>query len=773
MLIIIAILTLASVGGILFTVFGGKINSDLFVYIPEDSETIKGLAFMEETFGIKGDAMMVVEGDLNDPELESIVKEVKSLEGVSQFMWYGDIKDAEKMLDGINSGDDFISNAIKNLLGGELKYDVTEVAAFLRQPVNPDEPDGKYSYVMLGMLDYSASTAEARGLLSDIKAMFSETGREVVATGMTNTSEQIFSGTLAEVPFYLLFALIAVIIILIVTTDSFIDPVVLLITLGVSIIVSMGTNFIYKDISIISFALASVLQLAVTMDYAIFFLHIYKEKRENDMGLADAAAEATSEVTSSILASCLTTVGGFLALFFMQFTLGADLGKVLVKAVITSLVCVIILQPTLTVVADRLTRKYRHRKLNLSFKRTATAVVKGRKVLVGIAAFAILPVFILQNFVDYSYFQIFPMPDEPTKHELVANELYNQMIICVPIIPKEGKTHKDFIAEIRQDEKIGSVISAFSIMDVDPNTVDLLLKNPAISSIAGDYIGSFFGEATDASGNKVNYTMYTLTILGGSEDMESRETYNRASRIASEYFDGCYTMGMLTGVTDMAAITPTDFLIVSGVSIAIILAVLMLLLMNVKQSLMLVALIEFGIWFNLAINVFLGSPLNFMVYILISSVQLGCTVDYAILMSTRYRESYVKLLGDKKAAATDAAKRSMFAITISASIIISVCMAVYFVSANMIVKQMTGLLARGGLISYLLVMIVLPGLLSYTAPTVTPSLKKRYGEIKKADDCAKLNAVPAAVTGVVRAELCSENGKVTVLQNADLYDKIK
>ncbi len=724
-IIVTVLMLIASVAMLIATVLGGKINGDLMGYINEDSNTSQGISFLFDTFNIKGDALMVVTGEKDDPELEATIKELKQKDGVAQMIWVGDMETGKNMLDTLAAGNSLIESFLGK--GFELNYNFDDVINYLKQPADPDDPDGLYNYVLLGMIDYPPSTNEALDLLGEIRSTFEEQGRIVEMTGMTALSDSVLNGVMSELPYYILFALLAVIFILVVTSDSFIDPIVLLTTLGVSIIISMGTNYLFEDVSIITFALSSILQLAVTMDYAIFFLHVYKQKRKDGFDASGAVAEAAPNVWSSIIASCLTTVGGFAALYCMQFTLGADLAKVLIKAVLISLLSVMVLQPVLMIVLDKVTQKTSHKALYLKFRLTSNFVVNKRSIFLALAAILIIPSFLLQGTTDYSYFQIFEAPEEPTTQQVLSSELYNQLMCAVPIVPKDGKDPQDFLDEIEQIEQVKMSISIYSIVDIDPKLVQTLVRNYGDTDIIKEYVGNFFGTTVDEEGVTQYYTMYTFVIAGADESNASMEVYHQISDKIAEYYDDYYTMGILTGVDDMKAITPTDFRNVTLVSVAIIFAVLLLLLLNIKESILTVLLIELGIWLNMALNVVTGASTNFMVYIILSSVQLGCTVDYAILLCTRYKEEYINTLGDKKQAAKNAASKSMFSITTSASIIASVCLVCMIVSKNTIVKEMTGLLARGALISYLLVMLVLPGILSYIKPTLLPKERKLYG----------------------------------------------
>ncbi len=786
MLMLFVVLLILSIVGVVMIVVDGKLNSDLMSYISDDMNTAIGLDFLEETFNIKGDMMLVVSGDGSEEDeklLRETINSVRGKDGVSQLIWVGDMQDAEKALDGIRDllkggdgslGDKILSDSVKAFLEKvitdldipitvddikNLGYDFSDAIAYLKQPDTDNE--GGYNYVLLGMLDYAPSTDEAMDLLTETKELFASQGRIVESTGMTSIANDLFTGILSELPYYVVFAVIAVILILVVTTDSFLDPIILIVTLGVSIVISLGSCWFFDDLSIVSFALSSVLQLAVTMDYAIFFLHVYKQKRAEGLSSRDAVIEAAPNVWSSVIASCLTTAGGFAALYFMRFTLGADIGRVLIKAVLISLVSVVVLQPVLMIISDKASAKCTHPSLSFGFPRLSDFVVKHRKALVTIAVIILIPAFILQNLIDYSYFKVFDDPEQPTSQQVLTSELYNQLMCAVPIVPKEGDVD-DFVYDAEEvlGDDLRLQLSIFAILDIDENTllelapkIESLLENTdafkelipdgvdmnkmmASLGLPSDFssegltssLGNFIGKSYKEDGSVEYYTMFTFIIGGADESEHSLGIYKDLTEVIDSYYDDAYSMGMLTGVDDMKTTTPGDFLKVTLASVAIILAVMLLLLRNVRQSVLTVLLIELGIFVNLAISVLIGETINFMAYILLSSIQLGCTVDYAILLCTRYREYYIKYLGDRKSAVTEACRKSFFSVLTSCSIIVSVCLIVAIVSANNIVRQITLLLARGGFISFVLVVFVLPGILYYTRPTVFGSRGRRIKE---------------------------------------------
>ncbi len=700
--IITCILVLASIVGTVFTVIGGKINSNMLEYLPEQSKSAEGIAFLKENFAVEGDAFVVVEGCEGDTELAaSVSKMKKNIKGISQFVWYNDIVSIENLLE------------LTPSLRDSMNLSTSELKNYLRQPnFNGQGQIISYNYVLLILFNYSPSTFEAFNVHKQIRTELQENlNRAVAISGMTALADTVMSQTMKEIPFYFIFSVIAVMIILLLATDSFVDPIVLIITMAVSILINMGTNYFFKDISIISFAASGIIQLGLTMDYAIFLLHAYKEDRLL-FSPAEAAKKALPRTIISVVASGLTTAGGFAALYFMQFKVGADLANIIIKGVFMSLITVLVLQPCLMVVFDKANKRTEHKKLNLNFSKIVSGTLKARHIIAIVAILLVVPAFIGQDNVKFSYLKIFQEQEETTSQQILAEKLANQIIIAVPLKPSQG-SHKEFIDSLYEEEKISNVLGAYTFLDMEIEDLKNIISNPLFAKLPA--MKMLFSEVEDNY-----YTLYLATIEGDTEDEAAFLTYHSLMDKLNYYFDESYPLGMLTGVGDMANVTPGDFLRVTLISAAIIFLIMAILLKSALKSAIMVVLIELAIWINISINTLLGIPINFMIYIIISSVQLGCMVDYAILLTTRFSEALNKY-EDTHTAIKKAASSAFPSIATSAAIIMGACTSVYFVTANLLVKEMAMMLIRGAFISFVLVIVVLPCLLVYFK-------KKKYKE---------------------------------------------
>lgn len=797
LLVIGVLLAIAIVGTVFLTQNEQKINSDMISYLSDDFDTQQGISFLKSNFGIRGDAMLVVRGTDDDPELIASVNKIKAMDGVKKIIWAQDAvaideiktKLAELNLNTADFDKEELTRLLlsNELLSGYTEYvsllgivdmsiDATSLYEYLKRPI---EGSTDYDYIIMIMLENSPSTGGAYELMDDIKGEFE--GRSYAASGTTETAKVLMDDTLADLPNFLIYAVIAAVVILLLTTSSFIDPLIIMLTLGVSIVISMGCNYLYPSISVISFATSAVLQLAITMDYAVFYLHTYKKNR-SELSAYDATKKSLPEAAGSIIASGLTTVGGFAALYFMRFKLGADIAGVLVKGVILSIITILTMQPIITLVLDKLVQKTSHDFIGLAerkikekkpsfggIKKGAVArpiarfSVWARIAIVAVAVALIVPAYIGQSKLQYSYFRMYEEKNETTEQQL-AVELGNQTIMAVPLDTVSG-THKEFIDKLLLDpnEKISGVTGAFGIIDVDKDSlvamleifsdeaklsglentfssfpeliadpdirnmleeqgVDVAAIEEALSGIDFDNfdvteltedidlsaINTYFAKADGKW-----YTLYTLNIKGSAEDEAAMATYEYIKSVREEFFgDDGYSIGMLTGSYDLASTTPGDFLRVTIASVAIIFLIIAVLLRNPLKSLLLVLIIELGIWINLSLTFLLGENINFMVYIIISSVELGCTVDYAILWTNTF-ERHRDTSKDGKECAVKASAEAVPAIFVSALIIIAICLVVTLVSKNLIIKQLTGMLARGAAISFVLVTTLLPATMSF------------------------------------------------------------
>ena len=670
------VITIASIICLFFV----PINSDIISYLPEDMTTSVGYAKLKELFDMESDAIVAVKG-ASEGQMTEITKKMQALDGVREngITWYGTLD---------SFGD--IGN-----IGG---IDAEELIEQIKN--NPDvkklfcPKDGIYTIMV--QMSVASSTNEASNVLKQTKKIIEDYGLEYAVGGSAEISTNLLGTVVKEMPYFLIAACLIAILVLVLTTSSFFEPVILLTTLAISVFLNMGTNIILKDVSVITFATSAILQLALSMDYSIFLMHAFRDERRKCFDDRTAMIRAIPKTLSTVCASALTTVGGFIALMFMQFGIGADLGIVLAKGVLMSMLTVLLLQPCLILFTSKTTAKLEHPVHLPKFQKSAEVAIKGRKPMLAIALIALVPMIYCGLSISYSYMKMEKDKSEFTEVQQVVEVMGNSILICAP--NANGKTHLAFIEDVKKIENVNVVSSIYSLAPEE--MVDTLSQ--AIRLLA--YVENSPLKAYANNG------LYTLMINTESESAEEGVLLQNVRDTLGKYFgDNYYITGMAQAVNDLSVVTPKDFALVSAISAVIIFLILMFSIRSAKYSLALMGVVEFGIFINLALNFIIQTPVNFMAYIIISSVQMGATVDYAILLATKFKRNMATM--PVKQACLKATKDSTLSIITSATILGALCLAVCAITTNAIIGQVTLLIGRGAIISAVLILFVLPALL--------------------------------------------------------------
>lgn len=709
-----------------------SVNYDLTSYLPEGYETYDGFKFLSKNFNIHGD--VEIGANATYEQMKAITDDIHKVDGVTGVTW---------------------ADMLSYLTQLEV-YNANEPEYIKIRSVFTDAPtvdDGKaHNWAILVTLKYAPSSPEAINSFRNIKSVLNNTiGNNYATSGMTDQASALFDTVFDEMWVYMLIAGIVVLIILIFATNSLMEPIILFLTLGISIVLNLGTNALFKSTSIITFACTAILQLGLSMDYAIFLLHQYRAELKKTVDPKEALANAIPKSAKTICASALTTVGGFLALLCMKFGIGSDLGLSLAKGILCSLATVLLLQPCLMLLCDKARIKTAHRCLDFKFRAPVKRVIRDRKWVAGVFAILFIPVCIASTTLSYAYLQFLPPSKDTSQKTVIAQTMSNQMMIIIPNNAYNPSTEKndgkalvnenyEFVEKVQAigDDKISFMLGLYTMIPEDRTIkgsalkelisedflfYDLISEDAEYSlKLLMTFMNIFdeedlnefgFGEINSYISN--GYTIYTVGI-NPEIDNESEESFaiiEQIKSIGDEIFEGqgkVYMTGYTQSAYDFAAITPNDFMWVSIVSIVAIFVILMLTLRKFKFSLLLVAVIEFGIWLNFAMQyIFSGGTVNFMAYLIINAIQLGATVDYAILLTTKYKENRVRF--EPRQSAYLATTSSVMSILTSALIMAGACFSVFFVSTNLVLKEMTFLMARGSLISSILVIFVLPALL--------------------------------------------------------------
>lgn len=655
-LILSIILLIPAVWGYVNT----RINYDVLTYLPEDIETMQGQEIMTNDFGIGAFSMLMVDG-MEDKEIVKLKEKVEKVDGVENVLWYDSLAD-------ISVPQSMLPSKLYDEYNTE---DGTMMAVFFKDGTSSDE------------------TMKA---ITEIRKI---TGEQCFLSGMSAIVEDTKELAEKETPLYVLIAVALSALVLAITMESIFVPVLFLLSIGIAIVYNLGTNVFFGEISYITKALAAVLQLGVTMDYSISLMHSYQEQQVRYNGDKERAmAHAISQTFSSVIGSSVTTVAGFIALCFMSFTLGKDIGIVMAKGVIFGvLVCVTVL-PSMILCCDKLIEKTKHKPLLPDIGRISDKVTK--RYVIYVVAFVILlfPAIYGNNHTGVYYNLDESLPkDLPS---VIANtklkEDYNMNTTHMILVDSSvaGSDVKKMSQEIEKvdgvkwvlglDNLVGSGVPA----DMLPESVTGMLKNDKYQLLM---VNSTYKVATD----KVN------------------KQIEQIDKIMDKYDKGAMLVGEGPLTKDLINITDTDFKRVSAVSIGIVFVIILLLFKSITIPVILVGVIEFAIFVNMGIPFYTGTKLPFVASIVIGTIQLGATVDYAILMTTRYQRERSRGAG-KFDAITTAHKFSAQSIIVSALSFFAATIGVGLYSNIDMISSLCILMARGALISMVVVVLILPSL---------------------------------------------------------------
>ena len=655
-LILSIILLIPAVWGYVNT----RINYDVLTYLPEDIETMQGQEIMTNDFGIGAFSMLMVDG-MEDKDIVKLKEKVEKVDGVANVLWYDSLAD-------ISVPQSMLPSKLYDEYNTE---DGTMMAVFFKDGTSSDE------------------TMKA---VTEIRKV---TGKECFLSGMSAIVEDTKELAEKETPLYVLIAVALSALVLAITMESIFVPVLFLLSIGIAIVYNLGTNVFFGEISYITKALAAVLQLGVTMDYSIFLMHSYQEQQVRYNGDKERAmAHAISQTFSSVIGSSVTTVAGFIALCFMSFTLGKDIGIVMAKGVIFGvLVCVTVL-PSMILCFDKLIEKTKHKPLLPDIGRISDKVTK--RYVIYVVAFVILlfPAIYGNNHTGVYYNLDESLPkDLPS---VIANtklkEDYNMNTTHMILVDSSvaGSDVKKMSQEIEKVDGVKWVLGLDNLVgsgvpsDMLPESVTSMLKNDKYQLLM---VNSTYKVATD----KVNKQIEEI------------------DKILDKYDEGAMLVGEGPLTKDLINITDTDFKRVSAVSIGIVFVIILLLFKSVTIPVILVGVIEFAIFVNMGIPFYTGTKLPFVASIVIGTIQLGATVDYAILMTTRYQRERSRGAG-KFDAITTAHKFSAQSIIVSALSFFAATIGVGLYSNIDRISSLCILMARGALISMVVVVLILPSL---------------------------------------------------------------
>ena len=679
-LIVSVLLLIPSIFGFLST----RINYDILSYLPSDIETMKGQDIMLDEFGKGGFSLVMLDG-MEDKDVEKVKEKIEKVDHVCDVLWYDTLADV---------------SLPKEVLPDDI-YDF----------FNTDN-----STMMAVFFDEATS---ADGSLEAVKEIRSIAGEQCFVSGMSSVVEDIKDLTMQEAPMYVVIAVILTSIILALTMDSFLIPLFCMLSVGMAIIYNMGTNFIQGEISFITEALAAVLQLAVTIDYSIFLWHSYKEEKEKHPGdNKEAMAVAIGKTITSVVSSSITTVAGFLALCFMSYELGMDMGIVMAKGVVIGVICCITVLPSMILVFDKALEKTMHKDLVPSLEKPSKFIIKHHAAFIVLFIVVLIPAVYGQINTNVYYNLTDTLPKD--LNSVIANtkldEEYNMatthmLLVDADMEPKEVNSMLDEMGKVDGvsfSMSLDTLIGPSIPREIVPDSVTKILKSDKWQLML---IGSEYKVASD----------------------EENAQIDELSKILKSYDKDGMLIGEAAATKDLIDITDHDFKVVNIVSIAAIFIIILIALRSVSLPIILVAVIEFAITVNMGVPCFTNTTIPFIASVVIGTIQLGATVDYAILMTTRYKTE--RNAGkDKHEAVTIALTTSMKSIMVSALGFFASTFGVGVYSSVDMISQLCTLMSRGAIISMITVICILPSMLMLFDKVIintTMGMKKKENKLYK------------------------------------------
>ena len=659
----------------LFTSSMVNINYNIMDYLPEEAPSTKALDVMNEEYDKGAANVRVVLKDVSIVDALKYKEKIKKVDGVDDIQWLDDVVNIKEPLELQNQ--DTIESWYKN---NEALFSIT---------VNEDKEESAINEI---------------GEIIGENGMISGSAVNIVFAQET-TEKELIKMMVILIPIIL--------IILFLTTSSWFEPVLFLSTIGIAIIINSGTNLILGEISFVTKAAGSILQLAVSMDYSIFLLHRFSEFRNEGLAVKEAMKEAILKSVSSILSSGLTTVVGFAALIVMKFKIGPDMGFVMLKAICLSLISVLVLLPVLALYCYKLIDKTQHKSFMPKFNKFAKVSYKFRHISIILFLLLLIPCFLAQQNNSFSYGASEIYSDESTKigHDTAAiNKEFGKTNPLVLMVPKgDLVSERALCDELENIDKITSITSYAETVGITIPTE--YVPDDTLSQLISD-----------------NYSRFIIVANVKVEGDETFALIDEIRNLAYKYYDDSYYfLGESVNTLDLKETIEDDNKKVNAISIIAIMIILLLTFKSLSLPIILVLVIEFSIWSNLTFNYFIGNDVFYIAYLIISSIQLGATIDYAILFTNRYIENRETM--NKKEATQATISTTTVSILTSASILATAGIILGEISTNSIIAQLGILVGRGAILSLILVLFVLPALLMLLDKLIAKTTKKNKGEI--------------------------------------------
>jgi len=639
-----------------------RVNYDILYYLPDEIETMQGQDILMDDFN-KGAYAMVVVQDMDAKAADKLIKKVENVEHVAQVISYTGIV-----------GEDVPSEMVPSKFRKYFENDSTDTTLFAIFFDNTTSSDDT-----MNAITQIRKETEGQAFIS---------GMSAVVTDTKNLSEK-------ETPLYVLIAVVLVCIVLAIFMDSFLVPVFFMLSIGMAIVYNLGSNILLGEVSYITKALAAVLQLGVTLDYSIFLWHSYKEmKAQYPNDHKEAMAVAIGNTLTSVVGSSITTVAGFIALCFMSFTLGLDLGIVMAKGVIFGVIGCVTILPSLILTFDRALEKTMHREVMPGFDKLAAFIVNHSWVFIIIFLALLGPAIYGQSHTSVYYDLSDTLPEElacsQANKKLEENFDMNSIYMILADTNMSTDTANEMLDKLN---------------DVDGVQFALGLDTALKSGIPQEFLPSKM--VSELKGEDYQIMMIATDYKIASDDINNQ--INKVNDIVKSYDSKAMVVGEAPCTKDLITITDKDFKTVSAVSIVAIFVIILFVLKSISLPVILVAAIEFAIFVNMGIPYFTHTQIPFIASVVIGTIQLGATVDYAILMTTRYKKERSQGLAKKEAIQT-ALAASIPSIIVSALGFFAATFGVGCIASVDMIGSLCTLMARGAIISMFVVIFILPSL---------------------------------------------------------------
>lgn len=635
--------------------FGVSVNYNLIEYLPKGAQSTKALEVMDEEFEQSVPNARVMLNDVSIRETLDYKEKLEAIDGVTAVLWLDDVIDVKEPLE--TADDETVQNYYRD---GDALISLT-----IR--------DG----------DEVTVTNDIYSVIGDHNALSGSAIDRAAAQDLTGS--ETMKSTLILIP--------VILIILLLSTGSYLEPILFLAAIGISVLINMGTNMIFGEISFITSAVSPILQMAVSLDYAIFLLSSFDQYRKQNEDAKEAMYHAMKRAFPTVAASAATTLFGFLALVFMRFGIGSDLGITLAKGILLSFISVMVFLPALTLCSYKLIDKTKHKTILPEFENISRLVVKVRIPALILVALLIVPSFLAQSKNSFIYGSGELNMDSRSGHDTaVINEEFGQSTAIVLLVPR---------GDIAKEQNLSENLKKL------PHIDDVISYAVTVgSAVPPEYLDD---SVTDQFYSE-NYSRIIVYTDTGEEGEEAFSVVEQVQATAEDsYGDSFYSLGQSVNLYDMKNVITNDNMMVSMVAIAAIFLVLLITFRSISLPIILLITIETAIWVNLSLPYYTGNQLCYIGFLIINTVQLGATVDYAILFSSHYMMNRKTM--SKKFAARKTLGETFRSILISAGILALAGFTLWYTSSNQIVSELGLLLGRGTLLSMLMVICFLPAAL--------------------------------------------------------------